>query len=81
MSHFRPVALQHASRLLNHGPSILVTNQAFRNPTPPFYGHRLVDAPVEFTPPRVAIVVGKATWSRELIESSGVFGVCMSAAV
>ncbi|WP_338156936.1 hypothetical protein [Pantoea allii] len=27
MSHFRPVALEHASRLLNHGPTILITSR------------------------------------------------------
>ncbi len=26
MSHFRPVALEHASRLLNHGPTVLITS-------------------------------------------------------
>ena len=24
--HFRPVALQHACRLINHGPTVLVTS-------------------------------------------------------
>ncbi|MEZ3498357.1 flavin reductase family protein [Pantoea sp. KPR_PJ] len=79
MSPFRPVALQHASRLLNHGPTILITSQH------PETQRRNVMAaawstPVEFTPPRVAIVVDKSTWSRELIESSGAFGVCVPAA-
>lgn len=27
MSFFRPVALDHASRLLNHGPTILITSR------------------------------------------------------
>lgn len=79
MSHFRPVALQHASRLLNHGPTILITS------TDPHSQRRDVMAaawstPVEFTPPRVAIVVDKSTWTRELIESSGAFGICVPAA-
>ncbi|WP_409076212.1 flavin reductase family protein (plasmid) [Pantoea sp. C3] len=79
MSHFRPVALEHASRLLNHGPTILITSQD------PTSQRRNVMAaawstPVEFTPPRIAIVVDKATWSRELIESGGAFGICVPAA-
>ncbi|RPD96858.1 flavin reductase family protein [Candidatus Pantoea deserta] len=79
MSHFRPVALQHASRLLNHGPTILITSQH------PQTQRRNVMAaawstPVEFTPPRVAIVVDKSAWSRELIETSGAFGICVPAA-
>ena len=27
MSHFRPVELRHASRLLNHGPTVLITSR------------------------------------------------------
>ena len=27
MSHFRPVGLRHASRLLNHGPAVLITSR------------------------------------------------------
>ena len=79
MSHFLPVALQHASRLLNHGPVILITSQ-----DPQSQRRNVMAAawstPVEFTPPRIAIVVDKATWSRELIESSGTFGICVPAA-
>ncbi len=74
MSHFRPVELMHASRLLNHGPTVLITS---RDDT---LDRRNVMAaawsmPVEFEPPRIAIVVDKSTWSRELIERSGMFGI------
>ena len=74
MSHFRPVALPHASRLLNHGPTILITSRDER------IDRRNVMAaawsmPVEFEPPRIAIVVDKSAWSRELIERSGMFGI------
>ena len=74
MSHFRPVELRHASRLLNHGPTVLITS---RDET---LDRRNVMAaawsmPVEFEPPRIAIVVDKSTWSRELIERSGKFGI------
>ncbi|WP_075182514.1 flavin reductase family protein [Pantoea sp. 1.19] len=76
MSHFQPVALQHASRLLNHGPTILITSRL------PETGERNVMAaawsmPVEFVPPRVAIVVDKKTRTRELIEQSGMFAICI----
>lgn len=27
MNHFRPVGLRHASRLLNHGPNVLITSR------------------------------------------------------
>ncbi|MBK5142315.1 flavin reductase family protein [Budviciaceae bacterium BWR-B9] len=76
MSHFLPIELKHASRLLNHGPTVLITSYDPEN------GHRNVMAaawsmPVEFEPPRVAIVVDKSTWTRELIEKTGSFGICI----
>jgi flavin reductase (DIM6/NTAB) family NADH-FMN oxidoreductase RutF len=74
MSIFRPVALEHASRLINHGPTVLVTSAA--------NGRRNVMAaawsmPVEFTPPRVAVVIDKRTFTRELVAASGAFGLCL----
>jgi len=50
----QPVDLAHASRLVNHGPTVLVTTE--------HAGRRNVMAaawsmPVEFTPPRIAVVV------------------------
>ena len=71
---FRPVALEHASRLVNHGPTVLVTSAAG--------GRRNVMAaawsmPVEFTPPRIAIVIDKRTYTRELVIASGAFGICL----
>ncbi len=74
MSRFKPVALNHASRLINHGPTVLVTSAAG--------GRRNVMAaawsmPVEFTPPRIAVVIDKNTFTRELIAASGAFGLCL----
>lgn len=74
MSHFRPIELKHASRLLNHGPTILITSRDEHTE------RRNVMAaawsmPVEFEPPRVAIVVDKTARSRDLIERSGKFGI------
>lgn len=74
MRRFRPVDLTHASRLLNHGPTILITSDDAHSE------RRNVMAaawsmPVEFDPPRIAVVVDKSTWSRELIERSGRFGI------
>jgi flavin reductase (DIM6/NTAB) family NADH-FMN oxidoreductase RutF len=73
-SSFRPVALEHASRLINHGPTVLVTTA--------HAGRRNIMAaawsmPVEFTPPRIAIVIDKHTFTRELAIASGAFGVCL----
>ena len=74
MSRFRPVELHHASRLLNHGPTILITSFDVESK------RRNVMAaawsmPVEFEPPRIAIVVDKSAWSREIIERNGTFGI------
>ena len=74
MSHFRSIELKHASRLLTHGPTILLTSRDEHTE------RRNVMAaawsmPVEFEPPRIAIVVDKTAWSRELIERSGKFGI------
>ncbi len=70
----QPVALEHASRLVNHGPTVLVTTA--------HGGRRNVMAaawsmPVEFTPPRIAVVVDKATLTRELLVASGHFALCL----
>jgi flavin reductase (DIM6/NTAB) family NADH-FMN oxidoreductase RutF len=71
---FAPVELRHASRLINHGPTVLVTSA--------HGGARNVMAaawsmPVEFDPPRIAIVIDKNTYTRELVSASGAFGVCL----
>lgn len=74
MTHFAPVALEHASRLINHGPTVLVTSA---------HGGRsnimaaAWSMPVEFTPPRIAVVIDKKTFTRELIAASGSFGICI----
>jgi flavin reductase (DIM6/NTAB) family NADH-FMN oxidoreductase RutF len=70
----RDVALQHACRLINHGPTVLVSAS--------HDGRRNVMAaawsmPVEFTPPRVAVVIDKSTHTRELITASGTFALCV----
>lgn len=68
------VDLAHASRLVNHGPTVLVTSE--------HDGRRNVMAaawsmPVEFTPPRIAVVIDKRTWTGELVAASGRFGICI----
>jgi flavin reductase (DIM6/NTAB) family NADH-FMN oxidoreductase RutF len=72
-THFRPVALEHASRLINQGPTLLVTSAAGtqRNVMAAAWS-----MPVEFTPPRVAVVIDKRTFTRELVMASGAFGLC-----
>ncbi len=62
------VELCHASRLLNHGPTVLVSSASD--------GRRNLMAaawsmPVEFTPPRIAVVIDKSTYTREQIVRTG----------
>ncbi|MET0517524.1 MAG: flavin reductase family protein [Burkholderiaceae bacterium] len=64
------VPLDKASRLLNHGPTVLVASA---------HGDRrdvmaaAWNMPLDFMPPKVAVVIDKATYSRGLIEASGEF--------
>lgn len=63
-----PVALRHAYRLLNHGPTTLVTTA--------HAGRRNVMAaawvmPLDFEPPKFAAVVAADTFTRELLDGSG----------
>ncbi len=75
--YFRAVALEHASRLINHGPTVLVTSAAGarRNVMAAAWS-----MPVEFTPPRIAVVIDKHTFTRELVMASGAFGLCLPGA-
>ncbi|WP_277620461.1 flavin reductase family protein [Chromobacterium sphagni] len=64
------VELAKAYRLLNHGPTVLVSSAAG--------GRQNVMAaawamPLDFDPPKVLVVIDKSTYSRELIEVSGEF--------
>ena len=73
MSSFRaPVELAKAYRLLNHGPTVLVSAA--------HGGQRNIMAaawamPLDFAPPKVAVVVDKSTWTRQLLEASGTFAL------
>lgn len=66
--HVRPVPLEKAYRLLNHGPTVLVSaaDGARRNVMAAAWS-----MPVDFNPPKVAVVIDGATFTRELIEASG----------
>lgn len=69
-AHRRPVPLNKAYRLLNHGPTVLVSAA--------HDGQRNIMAaawamPLDFEPPKVAVVLDKSTWTRQLLEASGTF--------
>ncbi len=65
-----PVALESAYKILNHGPTVLVSSA--------HDGRRNVMAaswsmPIDFSPPKVALVIDKNTLTRQLVEASGEF--------
>jgi flavin reductase (DIM6/NTAB) family NADH-FMN oxidoreductase RutF len=68
----RSVELKHAYRLINHGPTTLIGSQ---------HGERknVMAAAwvmaVDFTPPKLCAVIAGDTFTRKLIEASGVFTV------
>ena len=69
-SHISPVDLPKAYRLINHGPTVLVSAR-----------HAGVDnvmvaawaCALDFAPPKLTVVLDKSSKTRELIESSGTF--------
>lgn len=71
-SHIAPVELAKAYRLINHGPTVLVSAR-----------HAGVDnvmaaawvCALDFAPPKLTVVLDKSTRTRSLIEQSGRFAI------
>lgn len=69
-SHIAQVELQKAYRLINHGPTVLVSAR-----------HGGVDnvmaaawaCALDFAPPKLSVVLDKSTRTRELVDASGLF--------
>jgi flavin reductase (DIM6/NTAB) family NADH-FMN oxidoreductase RutF len=66
------ISLQNSYRLLNHGPTVLVTTAhgEQRNIMAAAW-----NMPLDFEPPKIAIVIDKKTYTRELMEASGCFAI------
>jgi len=73
-SSAQPVALERAYLLLNHGPTVLVSTAhgEERNVMAAAWA-----MPLDFSPPKMLVVVDKSTYTRELIERSGEFALCI----
>lgn len=72
MSARLPVELAKSYRLLNHGPTVLVSSA--------HAGAVNVMAaawsmPLDFSPPKLAVVIDRNTYTRQLIEASGEFAL------
>lgn len=70
----KPVDLSHASRLVNHGPTVLVStvHQGRRNLMAAAWS-----MPVEFTPPRIAVVIDKRTFTCDQVAATGMLALCI----
>lgn len=70
--HIESVPLDKAYRLLNHGPTVLISSR-----------HAGVDnvmaaawcCPLDFEPPKLTLVIDRNTYTRSLVEASGKFVV------
>jgi flavin reductase (DIM6/NTAB) family NADH-FMN oxidoreductase RutF len=71
--HFTPVALDKSYRLLNHGPTVLVSATHGNKPNVMAAAWACV---LDYgQAPKVTVVLDKATYTRELIEASGEFAL------
>ncbi|WP_459744684.1 flavin reductase family protein, partial [Pseudomonas sp. 3A(2025)] len=70
--HIRPVELEKAYRLLNHGPTVLVsaTHAGVDNVMAAAWACAL-----DFSPPKVTVVLDKIARTRHLVEGSGYFAL------
>lgn len=76
MNNLVPVELPKSYLMLNHGPVTLVSSA--------HGGKRNVMAaswamPLDFAPPKVAVVIDSRAFTRELVEASGQFVLCIPA--
>ena len=69
-THLAPVPLDKAYRLLTHGPTVLVS--AHHAGTDDVMAAAWACA-LDFSPPKLTVVLDKATRTRELVEAGGAF--------
>lgn len=69
---FSPVALDKAFRLLNHGPTVLVSSKHAGSVN---VMAAAWSCPLDFSPPKVMVVIDKASYTRTLVEASGRFAL------
>ncbi|NKL21254.1 flavin reductase family protein [Rhizobium leguminosarum] len=71
-SYISPVELKNAYRLINHGPTVLIsaTHRGVENVMAAAWACAL-----DFSPPRLTVVLDKTSRTRELIERSSRFAI------
>jgi len=70
--HVLPVDLAKSYRLLNHGPTVLVTSKSGDKANVMAAAWSM---PLDFSPPKVTVVIDRNTLTRELVEASGEFAL------
>ncbi len=70
--HMLPVPLEKAYRLLNHGPTVLVSSQDDESTDVMAAAWACA---LEFSPAKVMVVLDKSTKTRSIIEKSGLFAL------
>jgi flavin reductase (DIM6/NTAB) family NADH-FMN oxidoreductase RutF len=70
--HLAPVALEKTHRLINHGPTVMVS--ARHNGIDNVMAAAWVCA-LDFNPPKLTVVLDKSSKTRELVEQSGLFAI------
>lgn len=70
--HIAPVALDRAARVINHGPTVLVSARAggVDNVMAAAWACAL-----DFAPPKLTVVLDKIARTRALVEASGIFAI------
>jgi flavin reductase (DIM6/NTAB) family NADH-FMN oxidoreductase RutF len=76
-AHFQPVPLDKAYRLINHGPTVLVSSAHAGEVNVMSAAWACA---LDFSPPKVTVVIDKATRTRALVEGSGAFALCVPCA-
>lgn len=69
-TNMKPVPLAKASRLLNHGPTVLVS--AFHDGVDNVMAAAWACA-LDFDPPKLTVVLDRIAFTRDLIQASGMF--------
>jgi flavin reductase (DIM6/NTAB) family NADH-FMN oxidoreductase RutF len=72
--HVQALSLPHACRLLNTGATVLVSSAHSGKSNIMAAAWNM---PVDFDPPKLAVIVDKTTFTRTLIEASGEFALCI----
>ncbi len=76
MTVFKQIDRTVSHRLINHGPTVLVTSRS-KDGKLTNVMTAAWSTPVEMDPPRIVVLINKESYTRELILESGVFGICV----